>query len=78
MRIDPEDSKGKNYIRRRSLMDYGRGVIILGFGVFLALAERLGFEFTIASSLRYALAGLFIIYGAFRIYLGYKKNYFSE
>lgn len=78
MNIDPTDSKGKSYILRRSLMDYGRGTIILCFGIFLVFAEKLGFDFTIRPVLRFSLAGLFILYGLFRIYTGYKKNYFSE
>ena len=78
MNIDPTDQKGKNYILRRSIMDYGRGGIIMGFGLFLVFAEKFGIAFTIRPVLRYSLAGLFIMYGLFRIYTGYKKNYFSE
>ena len=78
MNIDPTDRKGKNYILRRSLLDYGRGIIILGFGLFFAFAHKFGIEFNMAPVMRYLLSGLFIIYGAFRIYSGYKKNYFSE
>lgn len=78
MQIDPTDQKGRNYILRRSILDYGRGTIILGFGLFLAIADRLGIEFTIRPALRYILAAVFVVYGAFRIYTGYKKNYFSE
>ena len=78
MNIDPEAQKGKNYILRRSILDYGRGAIILGFGLFLLFADKFGIEFTMRPVLRYLLSGVFIIYGAFRIYTGYKKNYFSE
>jgi len=78
MRIDPEDRKTRNYILRRSLLDYGMCIIILGFGVFFAFADRFGIEFTIATGFRYAFVALCIIYGGFRIYRGYKKNYFSE
>lgn len=59
-------------------MDYGMGGIILGFGVFFALADRFNIEFTIEPELRYCLAGLFVIYGAFRIYRGYQKKYYTE
>jgi hypothetical protein len=78
MNIDPADRKAKNYILRRSIMDYGSGTIILGFGVFFGLAPKYGIEFGIAPSFRYAFVVLCILYGAFRIYRGYKKNYFSE
>jgi hypothetical protein len=70
--------KKRAYINRRSVMDWGMGLIIAGFGVFFALADKLGFEFSIDSILRYAFAGLCLIYGLFRMYRGYKKNYFNE
>jgi len=54
------------------------GVVILGFGVFFAFASKFGFNFTIDSFFRYFFAGLCALYGGFRIYRGYKKNYFSE
>ena len=78
MSIDPEEIKKRNYKLRRSIMDYGMGVIILCFGVLLLMANLLGFVFTIEPFFRYCLAVLFIIYGAFRIYRGYKKNYYID
>lgn len=62
----------------RSVMDYGMGGLIFGFGLFFAFADKLKMEFNIEPFFRYFFAGLCIIYGAFRIYRGYKKNYFSE
>ncbi len=78
MNTDSTDRKTKNYILRRSLLDYGMGAIILGFGIFFAFAERFGFSFTITPGFRYAFVGLCVVYGGFRMYRGYKKNYFSE
>lgn len=78
MNVDSTDRKAKNYIIRRSLLDYGMGAIIMGFGIFFAVAEKFGIEFNITPAFRYAFVGLCIIYGAFRMYRGYKKNYFSE
>ena len=78
MNIDPADRKARNYIVRRSLLDYGMGAIIMGFGLFFAVADRFGIEFSITPGFRYAFVGLCVIYGGFRIYRGYKKNYFSE
>jgi len=78
MNIDPTDRKARNYIVRRSLLDYGMGAIIMGFGLFFAVADRFGIEFSITPAFRYAFVGLCVIYGGFRIYRGYKKNYFSE
>jgi len=82
MSTDSEDKflakKRKAYINRRSVMDFGMGLIIAGFGVFFAVSDKLGFEFSIDPILRYAFAGLCLIYGLFRMYRGYKKNYFNE
>ena len=78
MNIDPADRKARNYIVRRSLLDYGMGAIIMGFGLFFAVADKFGIEFNITPAFRYAFVGLCVIYGGFRIYRGYKKNYFSE
>jgi hypothetical protein len=76
--IDSTERKARNYMLRRSLLDYGMGAIILGFGVFFAFADRFNVKFDIEPAFRYAFVALCIIYGGFRIYRGYKKNYFSE
>ena len=73
---NPDDRRSKGYILMRSIMDYGMGVIILGVGVFFAFAPKLGYNFDMSNLYRYAFAGLFILYGGWRIYRGYQKNYF--
>ncbi len=78
MNIDPESRKAKNYILRRSILDYGWGILIVGIGFFFAFSEKFGFTVDLAPMFRYAFAGLCVVYGSFRIYRGYKKNYFSE
>jgi len=79
MSIDTQDRQRKNYILRRSVMDYGMGGLIAGSGLFFVFAPQLGFvNFDIDPLLRYGFAGLCLLYGAFRMYRGYKKNYFSE
>ncbi|MBC8035296.1 MAG: hypothetical protein H7Y03_14195 [Chitinophagaceae bacterium] len=75
---DPEEKRRKNYMLRRSIMDYGMGLVILCFGIFFAIADRIGYAFDLEPLFRYGLSGLFIIYGAFRIYRGYQQNYYSE
>ncbi len=69
----------KGYARMRSVMDYGMGTIIAGIGAFILLSNK------IAPALRQfddpwikVFGGAAIVYGAFRIYRGYKKNYFTE
>jgi hypothetical protein len=78
MNIDPTDRKTKNYLLRRSLLDYGMGGMIVGFGLFFAFADRFNIQFTIEPAFRYAFVGLCLLYGGFRMYRGYKKNYFTE
>lgn len=63
----------------RSLMDYGVGIIIIFTGVFLFFRD----QFDIAFNERYPpniwdkiLGVVCLLYGAWRIYRGYKKNYF--
>ena len=58
-------------------MDYGMGLVIVFIGIFLFLAPRFGVSFDLDNLFRYMFAGLCILYGAFRIYRGYKKNYFN-
>jgi hypothetical protein len=78
MATDFEDKKRKAYSIRRSLMDYGMGIIIAGIGVFVAFSQKLGIEIELDPIFRYLFIGLCLLYGGFRIYRGYKKNYFNE
>ena len=71
------DNRAKGYRLRRSIMDYGMGTIILCLGIFFLIAPRLGVQFGIDNTFRFLFGGLCIIYGLFRIYRGYKKNYFN-
>jgi len=76
MENETPDNRTKGYILMRTIMDYGMGVIILGVGVFFLVAPKFGFNFEMGNLYRYMFSGLFIIYGGWRFYRGYKKNYF--
>ena len=78
MNTEFEQKRRKAYSGRRSIMDIGMGAVIAAFGVFFALAGKLWVKFTIDANVRYAFAGLCLVYGAFRIYRGVKKNYFQD
>lgn len=78
MATDFDEKRMQAHSSRRSIMDYGMGIIIAGFGVFFAIADKFGINFSIDPILKYAFAGLCLLYGGFRIYRGYKKNYFKE
>jgi hypothetical protein len=72
-----EDKKLKAYANRRSLMDYGMGILYVAFGGFVLLGKWIGYELDfLPEPYSYAFGALFLIYGIFRIYRGYKKNYF--
>ncbi|MCO6497134.1 MAG: hypothetical protein J5I50_05675 [Chitinophagaceae bacterium] len=73
------DSKTRRYMLMRSIMDYGMGVIYVGIGTLIMLAKQLNFrnEFAMSWPAK-LLGGVAIIYGLFRIYRGYKKDYFKR
>lgn len=64
----------------RSIMDYGMGLLWMSMGIFLIFTKY----FSPAMESRFddpamkVFGGVCIIYGLFRIYRGYKKNYFTE
>ncbi len=66
----------------RSLTDYGMGVLILLLGLIFIFRIYLGPEHPVnikmgkPDSLEKIFGGLSILYGIWRIYRGYKKNYF--
>ena len=67
----------KNNIRMRSITNYTMGIFFIGVGCF--------FMFPLASTARYInqydpvlikiFAAICWVYGLFRLYRGYKKNY---
>jgi len=72
--------RDKGYIRMRSMMDYGMGVLWLAMGVFLIFLEKFntGLEARFGDTSMKIFGGICVLYGAFRIYRGYKKNYLRE
>ncbi len=76
MRTDPQERQRRNYILRRAIMDYGMGALIVLVGLFFIFSDRLGQHYDLDPLLQYGFSGLCILYGGFRIYRGYKKNYF--
>ena len=77
MENEAPDRRKRSYTLRRAIMDYGIGFIIMGFGVFLLIAPKLGFSFSIDNLNRYLFSGLCLVYGAFRAIRGSRKDYFK-
>jgi len=73
-------SRQKGMVRMRSIMDLGMGIMWIAMGIFFIFIRH----FSPDLALRYddavikTFGGICIIYGAFRIYRGVKKNYFRE
>ena len=72
--------KDKGYIRMRSIMDYGMGVMWSAMGVFLIFINKFntGLELRYDATTLRTFGAVCLLYGLFRIYRGYKKNYLRE
>ncbi len=77
---DYEKKKKQDVNIMRSIRDYGIGVVIVAFGAFMLLRDK----WDLAINEKYppdvwdqVLGGVCIVYGIWRIYRGYKKNYFQ-
>jgi hypothetical protein len=73
-----EKKKRKEVSMMRSVMDYGMGVVFVLFGFFFLFHEKLNVRFRQfpSSWVDKLFGGICILYGVWRIYRGYKKNYF--
>jgi hypothetical protein len=74
-----EKRKRKQVSLMRSLLDYGMGVLILFLGVFFFFRHRFDLSFNETfppNELDKVFGAICVLYGAWRIYRGYKKNYF--
>jgi hypothetical protein len=72
--------KDKGYIRMRSIMDYGMGLLWTCMGGFLIFIKNFntGLETRYDDSTLKVFGSICLLYGLFRIYRGYKKNYLKE
>ena len=73
------DKKTKRYMLMRSITDWGMGLIYLGVGLVIIFSKQLNFNSDFAQSAPAKIfAVIVIIYGAWRLYRGFKKNYLRE
>lgn len=70
---DFQEQQKKRTTRVRSFMDFTMGGLLVIAGTLL-LIYKVG---NLDDINRKGLGGLFILYGIWRIYRGYKKNYFK-
>lgn len=73
-------SREKGYLRMRSIMDYGMGLLWLGMGVFMIFIKKFSADLAAKydSNAFKVFGAVCIIYGLFRIYRGFKKKYFKD
>ena len=71
------DKQRKSYNLMRTIYNITMGLIILGIGVVMLFNNKLGLNLfeDMNPIMIYAFSGLCIIYGAFRLYRGIKKDY---
>ena len=78
MITDNSEQRNRRYANMRSIKDYGMGFLYLVIAVFMIFPGVLGFSLDVAPLVRYMFGGICVIYGSWRIYRGYKKEYFRE
>ncbi|MES2882858.1 MAG: hypothetical protein V4676_11960 [Bacteroidota bacterium] len=76
-----QQEQRKKTTRLRSVMDFTMGILLIIMGSCFLLYNQLKLTTIFNrphSALDYVIGGLFIVYGAWRIYRGYKKDYFTQ
>jgi hypothetical protein len=76
----PQSRREKGMVLMRSIMDYGMGLLWMSMGIFLIFTKYIKPEmaYRFDDPAMKIFGGVCIIYGLFRMYRGYKKNYFRE
>ena len=77
---EPLNERDKGYIRMRSVMDFGMGLLWTAMGIFLIFIKKFntGLELRYDSTTLGTFGAVCLLYGLFRIYRGYKKKYLRE
>lgn len=73
-----QEKQRKQRSKVRSTVDYSMGSVFLLLGIYFLVYEKLGLKLLDRepSSIDYFIGAMFVLYGSWRIYRGYKKNYF--
>ena len=74
-----EKKKRKQVSMMRSIMDYGMGILIIIAGLIFLFHDRLKIPIGDGPPTLFDkfFGGLCLLYGGWRVYRGYKKNYFK-
>ena len=74
-----QEKQRRQGARLRSVMDYTMGIVFFCLGIFFLIYREFGIQIMERepSNLDYVIGVLFVAYGSWRIYRGYKKNYYQ-
>lgn len=75
-----EKKRRKQISFMKSLLDYGMGLLILLAGVFFFFRDKFKISFNEKfppNDIDKIFGAMCVMYGCWRIYRGYKKNYFK-
>ncbi len=69
--------RDKRYIRMKSIMDIGMGILWAGMGVFLLFIKKFNPDLALQydENILMIFGAVCVLYGLFRIYRGIRKNY---
>ena len=75
---DFQEEQRKKMARTRSVMDFTMGFLLVVIGGYFLTYRQLGINLfkREPSPIDYFIGGLFVLYGIWRIYRGYKKDYY--
>lgn len=77
MENDFKEKRVKRYSAMRSLVDYTMGILYLSASCFLFFAEKFGFEMeNFDKTFRFIFGAICAVYGGWRLYRGYRKDYY--
>jgi hypothetical protein len=72
-----EQKKQRSYAMMRMSYDFVMAVLLLGMATVMLFAEKLHIEqiVSVDAVFRYLFGGICLLYGGFRLYRGFKRNY---
>lgn len=73
---DYQEQRERQTARTRAIIDFVMGTIVIGMGIVFLIYEQMGWKiFQGKPSARdKIIGGLFVLYGIWRLYRGYKKT----
>jgi hypothetical protein len=76
---DFQNKQRQQGAKMRSIMDYTMGIVFFFLGLFFILYRQFGIRILDRepSNIDYIIGVIFIVYGSWRMYRGYKKNYYQ-